>query len=81
MIARPTPRQLEALAMLEHDNHFKDVMQLLRDSLDETISRCISETDEVALRQAQGAARDLRELIDMAGTARTTAEQLRRQTP
>lgn len=81
MIRTPTPHQLEALALLEHDPNFKQVLILLQDSLDDTQQRCIEERDEITLRQAQGAAVDLTEFLRLVGTARATAEKLRKRTP
>lgn len=81
MINRPSARVLEALMALEHDHHFKDIMQWIEDSRQATTERCIEETDETALRQAQGAAQDLRDFIKAAREARASLERQRRQTP
>lgn len=81
MIIRTDQRVLEALMALEHDHHFKDVVQWMADSLEATRNRCMEETDEIALRQAQGAAKDLREFIEAARDARSNLDSIRRQTP
>lgn len=81
MIRRPDPRVLEALMALEHNGHFKDILQWVEGSLSDTTARCIEETDETALRQAQGAAQDLRTLIKEAREARGNLERIRQQTP
>lgn len=81
MINRPDQRVLEALMALEHNGHFKDILQWLEESQQATIERCIQETDETTLRQAQGAAQDLRDLIKAAKEARASLEKNRRQTP
>lgn len=81
MINRPDQRVLEALMALEHNGHFKDILQWLEESLQATTECCIEETDETTLRQAQGAAKDLRDLIKAAKEARASLEKNRRQTP
>lgn len=81
MIRTPTAHELEAIALLEHNPNFKQIVTLLQDSLDETRTRCIEERDEITLRQAQGAAVDLNEFLTLVGDARAMVEKLRKRTP
>ena len=71
MLIRPSNRVLEALSKLEHDARFKDVKDWLEQSLNETYSRLASTNEEIELRQQQGSARTLKELIDVAENARS----------
>lgn len=78
MIAKLTNRQIEALAVLEHDADFKEIMDWIRASHRASVDACVTESDELTLRRAQGAAVDLAEIIELADSARTRLERLRK---
>ena len=77
MITRPNDRALQAMSSLENHPDFRVLREWLAECLTETQNRCIKELDEVKLRQAQGAASDLDELIRHISSARRHIDQSR----
>lgn len=77
MIKTPDKRVIEALAMLEHNGHFQDIVEWLNESKLDTEARLIEERDEVETRRLQGAGRDLTEILKHAAEARQLINQNR----
>lgn len=78
MIENPNKEELEALASLEHNAHFKNIMNWLHKSLERTLESCVDERDQVALRHSQGSAQTLISIFNHAGEARKNIERLKR---
>ena len=71
MLTRPSSRVLEALSKLEFDERFIEIKAWLDQSLADTYIRLTTTADDVELRQQQGSAKTLKEIIDTAENARS----------
>lgn len=74
----PNDKVIEALAKSEHDVFFKEILAWLQRSLDRVNEQLAEENNDVALRQAQGEARALREILTNAQNARSLHKKLLR---
>lgn len=70
MITRADRRVLEALAHLENNERFKDLLAWISKSKEETLAALIDERDADTVRRLQGAAIDLTEILRVAQEAR-----------
>lgn len=70
MIKRPDTRVLEALAFLEGTSRFDDVIKWLRESEAETVRALIAERNAEEMWRLQGAASDLKEILELTQKAR-----------
>lgn len=66
MLAKLKPETVEALLALQHTRDFEIIMAWLRDSLTHTTELALNADDDLVVRRAQGAAKDLSELIKLA---------------
>lgn len=71
MLTRPSSRVLEAFSKLEFDERFIEIKAWLDQSLAETFVRITTIEDDAKLRQQQGSAQTLKEIIDTAENARS----------
>lgn len=71
MLTRPSSRVLEALSKLEFDERFIEIKAWFDQSLAETYVRMTTVADDVELRQQQGSAKTLKEIIETAENARS----------
>ena len=71
MLTRPSSRVLEAFSKLEFDERFIEIKAWLDQSLAETFARITTIEDDAKLRQQQGSAQTLKEIIDTAENARS----------
>lgn len=78
MIERPSKKVIESLVALEQDADFKAVLEWIEQSRSETLGRLTHEYDDRVLRQTQGAAADLSELLRTARNARELMASMRR---
>lgn len=78
MINRPNHLQLEALATIKNNPNFQIITQWLNESLSETLSKCMTEHDSTALRQAQGEAKTLFDFLHFVEEARAIIEKNKR---
>lgn len=78
MIRKPNAIEIEALATLKNNNSFQHVLGWLTESLVLTYDECATLHDEIALRQAQGSAQDLKEFLDLAENAVKLIKKSRR---
>lgn len=76
MLMRPSNRVLEAFSMLERDERFVEIKAWLEHSLAETYARMTSIDAAAELRQQQGSAKTLKEIIDTAANARSMLEKV-----
>jgi hypothetical protein len=67
---------LAALARLEHDRDFGEVLKHLRELRLQTIDELVAASDLLRIGQLQGAAQVLGELLQRAETARATLTRI-----
>lgn len=70
MLIQPSKRVIQALATLEHDNDFQEVLTWLQASLDSISKDGFYLKDDAQTRWHQGAGQVITEFIDKANTAR-----------
>lgn len=70
MLSQPTKRVIQALATLENDNDFQEVLAWMQDSLDNISKDGFYTKDEAQTRWCQGAGQVITEFLDKARTAR-----------
>ncbi len=72
MLAHPNKRVIQALATLESDADFQEVMGWMRESLTQIDRDCRLTKDEVQTRWLQGAGQVIQDLLTRATSARET---------
>lgn len=70
MLSQPTKRVIQALATLQNDNDFQEVLSWMQDSLDHLCKDSFYTKDEAQTRWYQGAGQVITEFIEKASTAR-----------
>ena len=68
---------VEALVMLEHTHHFRAIIQWIERSYERTQDACEETRDEIDLRRAQGAAQDLKAILQASRDAREKMQKIK----
>ena len=77
MLSNPNERALYAMASLRGHNDWRVVMEWLQENAKTLMQACAETKDDVTLRQSQGAAQVLAELLKLDDTSVTIAQKLR----
>lgn len=77
MLAPVTPAVIEALLALKHTRDFEVIMAWVGESLTHTTELALSADDDLVVRRAQGAAKDLSELIKLTDEAQQIMQTIK----
>lgn len=66
----PDDQVLEAFASLEGNHYFQKIMEWVGDTIQNKNETLLMERDDIELRRLQGSLTDLREIADLAESAR-----------
>lgn len=75
MLTTPTKRVLQALATLEHDSDFQEIVNWLKDSREQISTDGFYVKDEHQARWHQGAGQVITELLEKIHTARDSVRK------
>lgn len=75
-----TPQVVEAITGLQNNRDFKLIIDWIQQSLNDRLDSCARERDDIELRRHQGAAQELRELLQAVEDAQKHLHKLRSQT-
>ena len=74
---QPDERVVEALAMLENNSHFKEVMRWIEQSRNEVVEQLVASNDQIHTSRCQGGYRELNEITERARDARELMNKMR----